>query len=295
MLRGNKRINSLSQEFIEELKKQKIPVGKNRVYRLCHIALKDGVPVPPELVAINPEQLIIDPASQLPVRIGVVKQLLPDDNYKLEDIKFLRADAGQIVLNSTNPSHIDIDLFMRYSNENASNPNRDKTVRAIFYEVDAEKEANKKIEGISKLATALGHANSMDDDDLITYAYARGLNASLPTAVLKANALTHANTNPGEFMTFVGDDLNKVIANAKRAQELGIIGYNEQMSSFFWVSTNSNFKTVPRVGDRWRLIADYLTSEDGKPLYKEIQNQMGDSVLNDDLDVDLGDEDLEVD
>lgn len=281
MLTGNKSINNLSEEFKKSLAEKALKRGEHRIYRLVRINKKGGAFVPPTSVAISPTQVISDPTTNFPVRIGCVESLLPNDQYKLLDIKFTRNLGGQIICSGDRPRDVEIDLYLMHSNQNASNPNRDKNATAYFYLVDPEKEAEADIKSINSLAAALTHATTMTADDLIKYAYARNLNAALPTKVLRSKALLHAKSSPEEFVRFVGNSKNTVLANAKRAQELGIIGYDAANSTFFWQATSTQLKTVPRIGDAWALFSDYLISDEGKQVYIEIKNQLEDAVLED--------------
>ncbi len=296
MLKSNKVINNISPEFLKEISQTILKRGEVRQYVLINMQRKGGAIVPPNLRGIKCEQTIIDPHTNLPVLIGAVKDLQPNDGYKLHDLWFTRSNGGSITLVGNNPEHVAIDLYLQNSSENAANTRRDPSVNAVFTLVDPVAEANEEIDKMQGITDALVYVNDMSDEDLVVYAYATAKNPSLPVKVLRASAMKHALSNPGDFLLKVKNNNNQILANARRAEDLGIIGYDNQRYTFFWQSTNTDLTTVPRIGNHWELFTDYLQTNNGKKVYEEMKRLMAESVIGDDgLDVEDDTAEKEID
>lgn len=281
MLKRNKSINNVSDKFAKEIRSKMLKRGESAIYKLTGLGRKDadGKPIIPSSVKVPSSCYITDPHTDLPVQIGLVKELRGEHDFKLDPIWFRRIELGQKIINGGGPD-VELHLYLYYSNYNGSNPNRNTDVKPIYEYYDVEKEAKAAGEKTAMLRNALNYASAMKEDAMRDYATAKGLNGDkMEVYSLRKLVEDHAKNAPQEFLNFSKNDTTGILADVKRASRLQVISFNIENNAWEWTETKETIINIPRQSNKDEALASYFAKDKkGQRVYSEVKKMSKEKV-----------------
>jgi hypothetical protein len=273
------RFNDIPEEFIPEPLKP----GQIVVYQLLN-GQKNPLPVgDPDRkqdvyygsVVTIPTRDRIKLNNEL-IDIGVVKEKKDGEVTRVEKY-FFPADkyGGKFTITEGNIKDEMFYQFFELSNYNKSNPNRDKSVEALYERIDPLREAKE----INKRGLALGEATQYVSN--MTTGAIRKLSAALnmdslgDPEVLRAELMRRAIENPTEFIRLIDDPETKMKALVKRGLEYGVIGFHPVEYKFTWANGSTIAKLDREEGkDELDAMADWLKTHVNGPKVAEKVEQL---------------------
>lgn len=158
-------------------------------------------------------------------------------------------------------------------NENASNPNRDTSVPALFKIVNFKEETKTKIGAIDILREALDKLKSMEPADYTEFANSQNYTETDPEAI-KGQVSDYAKTYPDKFLAITKDPDTVRKAKLKEALTKGIMTFDAKTKD---VAVNGNkVMTLEKdVDDYLSAINLWLKSaKNGQSVYDGILKQL---------------------
>ena len=143
-MKTSKDYNNISPEL---RKKLTLKPGEIKIFEVLGIRNNGAEKVIPALVKVPSRDTIYDKSKGEFVDIAHLKVAHPDSsgNYRFEPIWFTKRTNGMIACNGSNPRDREAYMFLALSNHNESNPDRGTHARALYREIDIDKEATDKI------------------------------------------------------------------------------------------------------------------------------------------------------
>jgi hypothetical protein len=225
-------INDLSKELLDKI--PEFIYGKEYDFRLLtgieDIADKNTKKFG-ALKTIVLHDFIKDPFTGKRVEIGVPIEF-NDHGRPTRWQKFYVVPEGDNQFNNGNftlvGGKLEHELILSYlflSNDNGTNPYRDKGRDAIFELIDQDAETLTLAAEVDSLDKALSAHRNMDRDDLIEFASGMNWDLTKETKVLQAKSKLYAKANPDDFLARLGSPEKNRHGKLKKAFDKGIINY----------------------------------------------------------------------
>lgn len=229
-----KLYNQLSQSLERKLKR-----NERAVYRVLNVRQDPdnyGKFLIPAALQIPSTDTIYDKDKDDYVPIAFIERTKIDGSAVFGDIIFTGQNMGYLFLNGGNASHQKIYQYIEVCNFNASNPNRDTSVEALFERIDSKKEAINERAMRKLIVKAVNLALEFDDKRAVEIAAALGIEGE--SIEETRNALEdYAGDNPEEFLEVAERASVEVEKLLKDAIKKGIIVNNVNASRFEWAET----------------------------------------------------------
>lgn len=229
-----KLYNKLSPSLERKLKRD-----ERAVYRVLNVRQDPdnwGKFLIPAALQIPSTDTVYDKEIDDYVPIAFIERTKIDGSAIFGDIVFTGSNMGYLFLNGKNSTHQKMYQYIELCNYNASNPNRDTTVEALFERIDSKKDAINEREMRKLIVKAVNFALSLDDKRAVEIAAALGIDAE--SIEETRNALEdYAGENPEEFLEVAERATVEVEKMLKDAVKKGIIVNNVNASRFEWAET----------------------------------------------------------
>lgn len=269
--------NNLPKEVLD---RHKLPKGTKAIYRLR------GIKPDPDNPGrfLIPFQVNVPPQGRVAVKVGkeeeveyfdiaAIQTVLPNKKVKMYDILFTKQNAGVIEIDGGTTLADQLYPYLEMSDYNESNEQRDRSVSAIYYRVDHEKEAINNRKRRNKMKEALDVAYGFKDNEVIEFADANGFDSRKKISELRDEIEAYAEKNPVEFLEKSANKQNAIKATIKRALSKGVIEFDKPDSKFVWGKSKETICTVARTAgsDHIQGLTDFLvTSKNGSVILDEI-------------------------
>lgn len=278
---STERINNLPESILKTIP----PLGDKPVrFKLLNIKKdKDGKWKIPFMSGVPARDRIIDPATRKVYDIGHVVRVNSNDEPQFETPFFQSSNAGRIEINPLRPEDIILYEYLWLSNANNSNPNRDKTKRAIYELEDAEKDAQKFLDKQSVRLSALQRVAIMNEDEVRIVAGAAGLiEPGIELNVIKQRLMVFADTKPEKFHELDGKVSGKseYYAIVRKAIDKKIIFLDKKGPYWKYESSKGKIVSALKGGseeDQIRHFVGWLeTSEEGPTVFRILKESITD-------------------
>ena len=146
----------------------------------------------------------------------------------------------------------------------------------IYYERDAEKEAQADIDQIDLEFEALKMANELDIDMLeaiVRVEVGSDVN-KMSSKEIKRDAKIFAKENPSLFIELAKDENVHVRNMGIKAVENGIIRLSDDQRTFKWVSNGRKLMTVPFDENPYSALAAWFKTDEGVEVYQSIEKRL---------------------
>jgi hypothetical protein len=158
----------------------------------------------------------------------------------------------------------DVEIYeaLELSNQNASNPFRDKSVPAIFERIDFEADANKKLSIRDKKLECWDALKHMEVGDLQVLAAGFNMNPDLDPAVLRAELGDMAEKDPHGFYDAMDSDIMRTKAIITMAVRSEVIKFNPVEYAWIYAGNEETITSLTRregVSEREQF-AEFLTN-----------------------------------
>ena len=259
---------------IQNLNTSKKTSTKPSLYKLTTGGAKDknGRPVYPVIYMIKAEDIIYDPEKDINRKIRYIpgETSIYEDEQK-EDAKVkspITFSNGFLMVDRTNPT---LRKFLDICNLNQSNPNRNKTIRAAFKQMNHQADAKKRIDKIMIELDAVKSALEMPLDKLIGYAKVLGINVDKSTDEIRYDMKMVATKDPKGFMSGMDDPKTEIKEIILKSQEYNIISLGK--SEISWVKGDQRpvITHVPLGVKPLDHMADYCLSGKGEATMEHIK------------------------
>lgn len=158
-------------------------------------------------------------------------------------------------------------------NENASNPNRDKTVQPLFKIVNYKEDVKTTFSQIDILRSALDKLKAMSDEEYIQFANSQNYSETNPDFI-KKQVSDYAKTYPDKFLDIIKDPNTEIKAKIKEALVKGIMTFDAKTKD---VAVNGNKIMTIHDGaeDYLSSIALWIKSaKNGQNVYEGVLKQL---------------------
>lgn len=191
------------------------------------------------------------------------------------DIHFLKADAGVITLIGGRAEDQAKFEYMEMCNANASNPNRDKTVPAVFTKIDYKERAEKRRNERKLRKQALNRVDDLTESDLVKIAISLGFyEDSVEPEKIRDMVEAYAEANSEKFLNKLENRDVDIEYIAYEANKKGLIKVdlgNRQITS----ATGSLLKSWTDDKTEWtKKFVEYVKSEEGEQFYHAIKDEI---------------------
>ena len=184
------------------------------------------------------DQIVVtdeDGTNPRPIHIAYSKGANADGSIILgQDLFFSSDNFGRIVLDPKRASDHNKYMFMEYSNMNASNPNRDQSIPAIWKKEDLEVKA--KVSRVDRKARkeAMLEALQLSPYMIEILIDVLGSTSDKVKSEEEQRDLIEdiAETDPKTFLAAVKSSLSEIISTTKKAKDLGIIKNDFKKQAF---------------------------------------------------------------
>lgn len=249
--------NLFSEKMVRKLKP-----NERATYRLLNVRNDPDNPgriLVPSAQTVRPTDEIRDLETGEFIKIAAIDRANSEGEAEFTSIVFSAQNLGYLFLNGNNPVHQRIYQFIELCNENQSNPNRDPEREAIFYRVDAVKEAKTERNLRKLIVKAVNLALDLDDKKAREVALALGIDAETDDE-LRNELEDYAGDYPEEFLEVVERASLANETALKDAVKKNIIKNDVNASCFKWVETGKVIFTYTKGKDKnyFKELADHL-------------------------------------
>lgn len=257
---------------------RKLGARERATYRLHNVRNDPDNPgrlLVPSAELIRSTDEIIDQGTGEFVRIAAIERANADGTPEFISIVFSAQNLGYLFLDGGNPVHQRIYQFLELCNENSSNPNRNQDVPAIFYRVDAQKEAKSERNLRKLIVKAINLALELDDTKAREVALALGIDAE-SNEELRNELEDYAGDYPEEFLEVVERASLANETALKDAVKKNIIKNDVNASCFKWVETGKVIYSYTKGKDKnyFKELADHLVETNQDEL-EAIKSRLG--------------------
>jgi len=187
------------------------------------------------------DQIVVtdeDGTNPRPIHIAYSKGANADGSIILgQDLFFSSDNFGRIVLDPKRASDHNKYMFMEYSNMNASNPNRDQSIPALWKKEDLEVKA--KVSRVDRKARkeAMLEALQLSPHMIDVLVSVLGSRSDKDKSEEEKRDMIEdiAEKNPAKFLAAVKSNLSKIIQTIKEAKEIGIIRNDIKKQQFVFM------------------------------------------------------------
>ena len=184
------------------------------------------------------DQIVVtdeDGKNARPIHIAYTNASNPDGSIVVGDDLFFSAEGfGRIVLNPKRASDHSKFMFMEYSNQNASNPNRDESVPIIWKKEDLKEEAKASRVDRKSRKEAILEAVQLSPYMVEVLIDVLGSSSDKEKSEEEQRDIIEdiAETDPKTFLAAVKSSLSEIISTTKKAKDLGIIKNDFKKQAF---------------------------------------------------------------
>jgi len=184
------------------------------------------------------DQIVVtdeDGKNARPIHIAYTNASNPDGSIVVGDDLFFSAEGfGRIVLNPKRASDHAKFMFMEYSNQNASNPNRDENISIVWKKEDLEVEAKASRVDRKARKEAMLEAVQLSPYMVEVLVDVLGSSSDKSKSEEEQRDLIEdiAETDPKTFLAAVKSSLSEIISTTKKAKDLGIIKNDFKKQAF---------------------------------------------------------------
>jgi len=184
------------------------------------------------------DQIVVtdeDGTNPKPIHIAYTNGSNPDGSIIVgEDLFFSAEGFGRIVLNPKRASDHAKFMFMEYSNQNASNSNRDETTPIIWKKEDLEVKAKASRVDRKSRKEAMLEAAQLSPYMVEVLIDVLGSTSDKEKSEEEQRDYIEdiAETDPKTFLAAVKSSLSEIISTTKKAKDLGIIKNDFKKQAF---------------------------------------------------------------
>lgn len=205
------------------------------------------------------------------VDIAFIEKEHRDGEYTMGNIHFRKENAGAIVVRGGNAVEQAKFEFMERCNWNASNPDRDKNVKAVFQRVDYKERAQARRKERNLQNEAFNKAKSMHLNELNRMAVAMGHMTEMEEDTLRDRVEEYAFANPEKFLNMTANTDTLIQYNAVQAKKEGIIDVDMQKRKILNATGNTLYTWTPERDVNWtEKFVDFVKSEEGEEFYQSL-------------------------
>lgn len=174
--------------------------------------------------------------------------------------------------------------FLEKTNLNESNPNRDTSYEAIFYQDKQEAKATDKVDKAEKVHLARTivfegrHKRLQEIGELLGVKTVDKNGVDLTENELKANLIDFADKDPDSLISITEDPRLDMRVQIHQAAKIGVIFFDEMNRNILYRSNKASViqKKIPRGHSYIDVLVDYCaeTGSSGKLVYDEILDRM---------------------
>lgn len=171
---------------------------------------------------------------------------------------------GALLVNHTMPNLIE---YLRKHPDNHANGGR------VFIEVNTENDAQAQLDKEFMLHDAIDVIKRSDIEELLPVALSLGIDSSLSSIEIKRALLSHAKSNPKQFMDTLESPFVKIKALVVTACDFNIL--NPKTDGMYWYDNNSLIIPTPMGQDTKDIFSRFLMTERGIAVREELERQVG--------------------
>lgn len=252
------KVNALSEGLINDTKLKR---GETKQFVVAGITPHPWTNelIVPSVVTVPPVDQIQDPNSGEWVDIAAISRIEKDGKHGYHELTFYGHNAGRIILSGGRGADQEVYAYLKLSNFNGSNPNRDESKPIYYYEVDEAKKAeqDEKIRDIKR--EALNSLADLSAADVRDYAASLGLDDKLDLKILRNKLGDLADKDPKAFNDLLSDKTAVIKATINRSIRDGKILFDAVASKYTWPHGEEILR-VPRAEDAVDELAGYLAT-----------------------------------
>lgn len=268
----------------EEIKKR---VPKLKKGQVVEYQLLKGFPDP-----IRPGQLIHPFAKRLKtmfriwdpgankgqgefVDVGLIRGKDKEGNVIPAPGTFIR--GGKMGLEGGIVANEELYEILELSDENESNPYRDKSVEPKFKRVDEVRDAEVRTRRRNDKLEALTYISSLNPEEARELAASLGWNEQDELTVINDKLGEFAEKEPKKLLDFLNDPMLKNRALIKIAETKGIIKFDRSTNRAVWGATDAPIASLDRADGKteYDAMADWIAMhKDGNKTMENIRNQI---------------------
>ena len=254
------------------------PLGKKKT---CAFRLYNSYnPITKEMkmvsaIRIPYRDLIVDEEGN-EYQLELVDKKQANGNPKYMDLWITEQMGGILLLHGKKISDSRIFQYLSMSNYNASNPNRDSSVRPIVELVDEVEGAKTRRSLKAKKREAEMMAEEMTDAEVRQYFASSGGNAHRPMETLREMLEHEAGENPDLFLKKGHTRETEINGNLKLASDADIIVFDKEDNSWIWPQGDVICPVKRGIGvSRYGTLLEHVTmSESGQRVYDRIKAEL---------------------
>ena len=151
-------------------------------------------------------------------------------------------------------------------------PNRNN----LFFEFDAEAEAEDQLDMMELEIDALNAAMNMEIDQVeaIVRTQAGNKASKMTSKELKRDLINIAKSDPVLFLELANDENINIRNMGIKAVEAGIIKLSADQRTFMWGSNNKKLVTVPYEENPYSALTAFFKTDDGIEIYSAIEKRL---------------------
>ena len=251
---------------------------RNEVKAFQYYGIKDdplnaGQVSMPSVIIVPNKDRVFDPKRNDYVDIAAIKTIGIGDKPAFAEIKFTKQNRGKLILKGSVPVEKEVFEYLSISNANASNPNRDTSVRPLYELVNPAAEAKSKRQTRSLRREAMNVAAELSGSEVREFVSSLGKDETRDLSVLRDELETLAEATPKDFIKLSKNSNKSYAANIKRAIDKKIISFDRETNTFTWAATDETIVQVPRsskLGHLEGFTNFVLSNKNGENIYQEI-------------------------
>lgn len=205
------------------------------------------------------------------VDIAFIEKEHRNGEYTMGNIHFRKENAGAIIIKGGSAVEQAKFEFMEMCNWNASNPNRDTSVKAVFQRVDYKERAQARRKERNLQNEAFNKAKSMGLNELNRMAVAMGYMSEMDEDSIRDKVEDYAFANPERFLNMTENTDTLIQYNAVQAKKEGLISVDMQKRKIFNSNGQTLYTWMPESNVNWtEKFVDFVKSEEGEEFYKSL-------------------------
>lgn len=285
-------MQKLDEAGIIKLSNKLIPkkINKPKVYKLCGMGLLDytriseetNTPIPsvnPYVVIEGIESIVDKFEEDQYNQVKVIENIVGTRVVKRDGKSFTENEIAPIeFINGVcvvKPHEFYKYLFLERSNNNASNPFRDKSKPKVWEAVEDEKEASQLIADAEVKDDAILLSKTMSLEEARAYAQKLNINIDRPADAIRWDLRLRAEKDPKEFIKGSKDAKAKRKIQIMDAKAYGIIRFDAESNNWIWPNEKHPDKriimSVPIGSESPEAALDnFFIEKDGKGTYQKM-------------------------
>lgn len=272
------QVNKISDKLKKYLEERALKPGEIVKYKLLN-GVKNIDPnrrkgddwLYPASIMVAGATRIIDPGTNRPVQIGVVKNIDPNTKtptFRKYYVKPGRGENGIFTINANRVEESDFYELLELSNNNASNPYRDTSVQPIYERIDEIKQASQRSDKRNYLKMSWDSIKQWNDKETKAMAAAYNIPTNQSRSVLKDILESIAEKDPEGFYKMIDSDDTKIAAIIRLSIEKGIIEFNPVENKWIYKGNGETAALLDRREgvDEFEGLKQFLKSAANGPL-----------------------------